>query len=113
DGSLTPFTYMPTALGRVCVHEAPAGEMYAYVVRTSSDESPSPETVEADIRLLDAAGRVLVELDGVSVQRLGRGTAERSADPRDWLYQVEWRTAAIVPSPAAADLAGNWLVFAD
>ena len=48
--------------------------LYAYAVRTSSDAGPSPERVEGNVFLLDETGKVLVALEGVQVQRLGRST---------------------------------------
>ncbi|MEQ8790735.1 MAG: amino acid adenylation domain-containing protein [Pirellulaceae bacterium] len=115
DGSQSPYTYMPTGIGRVRLHGEVGGEMYVYVERTSDDSGPSPDVVEADVLLVDGQGRVLVELNGVHVQRLGRSGDDQASDPRDWLYAIQWRRTPLDADVAASahDLAGSWLVFAD
>lgn len=118
DGSYSPYTYMPMRVHRVRLLGRPAGRMYVYSVRRSEDDRPSPESVEADVFLLDEQGQVLVEMLGVRVQRVGRGrTAQRELDVQQWLYQVQWQPATV---PARAEAArteaartGRWLIFAD
>ncbi len=137
DGSQSPYAYMPVAIGRMRVYGPIGGEMYVYLARTSDDNSPSPETVEADVLLLDAQGRVLVGLEGVRVQRLGRAVSEKPVDMREWLYELQWRTTdvgsetaapsttdsavgqtSVAPTevtaqPGSTTLAGNWILLAD
>jgi acyl transferase domain-containing protein/NADPH:quinone reductase-like Zn-dependent oxidoreductase/thioesterase domain-containing protein/nucleoside-diphosphate-sugar epimerase len=118
DGSYSPYTYMPVGVRQVRVLgkiEDFTRPLYTYAVRTSSDASPSPERVGGDVLLVDEAGDVLVALEGVEVQRLGRtadGGAESATDTSRWLYRIAWRESAV---PAAADQAstGVWLIFAD
>ena len=71
---------MPVSVRRVVQHADLTERMATYAVRTSADSRPSPETVEGDVLLLDDTGRVLVELVGVRVQRVGR-SATRPQHP--------------------------------
>jgi len=113
DGSYSPYTYMPMGIRRVRVLGPATERMFAYSVRRSPEDRPSPESVEGDVFLVDDQGRVLVEMLGVRVQRVGRGrAAQRTADVQQWLYQVTWQPAAL-ESPATAPRTGRWLIFAD
>jgi acyl transferase domain-containing protein/NADPH:quinone reductase-like Zn-dependent oxidoreductase/thioesterase domain-containing protein/NADP-dependent 3-hydroxy acid dehydrogenase YdfG/acyl carrier protein len=124
DGSFSPFTYMPIGVGRVQFTErfSPVdGPMFVYAWRTSSESGPSPERVVADFRLLNASGEVLVAMDGVQVQRLGRSAdAAAAVDTSRWLYRLAWeekplRASPVAPTAGGADssLAGSWLIFTD
>lgn len=130
DGTFSPHTYMPVGIRRVRIVAAlddVTRPMYTYVVRTSRDGSPSPERVEGDVFLVDEAGGVLVALEGVQAQRLGRaGTAEAAgeADSSRWLYRVVWQespldTTVTTGSGASgrnvptATPGGAWLILAD
>ena len=124
DGSYSPYTYMPTAVRRVRIHAPLAERMVSYSTRTSQENHPSPETVEGDILLLDEEGRVLVEMLGVCVQRLGRSQQHQQEEvrARDWLYQVQWVEQPLLSQPddpkqmnsrSETLPAGDWLIFAD
>jgi acyl transferase domain-containing protein len=121
DGSFSPFTYMPVGVRRVRMlkkiddYTLP---LYAYARRTSSDSTPSPERVEADVYLVNASGEVLVAFEGAQVQRLGRsGGIDTSTDTSRWLYEIAWRDApleaAVESSNGALSTGEAWLVFAD
>jgi hypothetical protein len=125
DGSFSPFTYMPVGIRRVRI-VAPIDDttqaLFTYAVRTSSESNPSPERVEGNIFLVDEMGQVLVALEGVEVQRLGRTAgADAGADISRWLYRVTWQEQPVAtggpPVVAEADRApskpGIWLIFAD
>ncbi len=120
DGGYSPYTYMPVGVRRVALHAPLTEKMFTYAVRTSDDSRPSPESVEGDVFILDETGRVLVELSGVRVQRLGRAgqASEKAESIRDWLYRVQWRQrplpdAAESNGRSAAAQPGTWLIFAD
>ena len=115
DGTYSPYTYMPVAVAAVRVLEPITSldkPIYCYAVRRSEDASPSPETVTSDVYLVDETGRVLVEMQGAKVQRIGRGAAAAAThEPTDWLYSLEWKDAPLAASSAPAE--GTWLVFGD
>ncbi|MCI0492434.1 MAG: SDR family NAD(P)-dependent oxidoreductase, partial [Planctomycetes bacterium] len=120
NGSFSPFTYMPVGVRQVQVARAIedcSQPLFTYAVRTSSESGPSPERVEGNVYLVDAAGEVLVAMEGVAVQRIGRGSMTQSpVDTSEWLYRVDWREQPRDESAGgglAAPRAGAWLIFAD
>jgi acyl transferase domain-containing protein/thioesterase domain-containing protein/acyl carrier protein len=130
DGSFSPFTYMPVGIRSVAVLqeiEDFTRPLFAVAVRTSADGSPSPEQVAGNVQLVDEAGIVLVEFEGVQLQRIGRGaktSADKALDTSHWLYRTEWRESPlaiaanglpVAASGSKATLAsgGAWLIFAD
>jgi myxalamid-type polyketide synthase MxaB len=114
DGSYSPYTYMPTGVKSVAFHRPLAGTMYTYAVRTSEDDTSSPEFVTGNVFLVDEAGQVLVELSGVRVQRVGRSQMQdQPTDLRDWLYQIDWVTEKNLQDPLPQNLSGCWLILAD
>jgi NADPH:quinone reductase-like Zn-dependent oxidoreductase/thioesterase domain-containing protein/acyl carrier protein len=118
DGSFSPYTYMPVAVRRVRIVSTIddlAQPMFTYAVRTSEDAAPSPDRVQGDVLLIDQSGAVLVALEGVQVQRLGRMTHDGATSPIDtseWLYHVAWREAPTNPSSLARS-SGTWLILGD
>jgi len=119
DGSFSPYTYMPVGVRRVRVLrpiEDYSQPLYTYVRRTSSDSNPSPERVEADVFLVDAAGEVLVTMEGVAVQRLGRGTGgDAATDKSQWLYRIKWQPSEVKAAEKGkvAAATGAWLILSD
>jgi acyl transferase domain-containing protein/thioesterase domain-containing protein/NADP-dependent 3-hydroxy acid dehydrogenase YdfG/acyl carrier protein len=116
DGSFSPFTYMPVGIRSVQIRSMPEDfkqPLFAYAVRTSTDPGPSPERVEANVCLLNAAGAVLAMLEGVQVQRVGRSSgADTRSDSDRWIYRVAWQQQPLEAGQAAGRT-GAWLIFAD
>ncbi|HYC89916.1 MAG TPA: SDR family NAD(P)-dependent oxidoreductase, partial [Thermoanaerobaculia bacterium] len=73
------------------------------------------DTLHADIRLLDDAGRVLAEVSGVRCLRLERTAAQEERKIGDWLYEVAWQPAAdAVGEDGEPDVTGGlWLLLTD
>ncbi len=130
DNSFSPYTYMPVGIRRVTIVskiEDFTQPLYVYALRTSEPAHPSPERVEGMVRLIDGAGKVLVEFEGVQLQRIGRSMlgGDTSNDTTRWLYRTEWRElplegdtsgeTAVADGEARTALASNgaWLIFAD
>jgi acyl transferase domain-containing protein/thioesterase domain-containing protein/nucleoside-diphosphate-sugar epimerase len=116
DGSYSPFTYMPVGIRAVRTQasvEDFSQPLFAYAARTSREEGPSPERIEANVYLLTTAGNVLVTLEGVQVQRVGRGGAAKEGLETDhWVYRVAWQNQALIERPSTART-GAWLILAD
>jgi acyl transferase domain-containing protein/NADPH:quinone reductase-like Zn-dependent oxidoreductase/thioesterase domain-containing protein/NAD(P)-dependent dehydrogenase (short-subunit alcohol dehydrogenase family)/acyl carrier protein len=120
DSSFSPFTYMPVGIRSVRIVrpiDDYSQTFFTYVERTSSDSSPSPERVEANVHLVNADGDVLVAMDGVQVQRLGRGASgDAAVDTSRWLYRVAWQASEPVSAgdaKAASKATGAWLILSD
>jgi acyl transferase domain-containing protein/NADPH:quinone reductase-like Zn-dependent oxidoreductase len=96
-----PAPYLPLGIEAFRLFDRPSGELWSHVVLHAAS-GPLPETLRGDVRLLDRAGRVLAEAEGLSLRRADSALAQR--DPLDeWLYEVEWRAleAAAGGSPWA------------
>ncbi len=115
-----PSSYLPVHLDRLRVMSPPSGVVWSHVVARGLDRpdpGKEPEQLVADVRLLDESGRVLVEVEGFTVQRLDRsamGTPVRS----DWCYDLSWRSRPSLvsvgdPVPVAGVEGEHWLVLAD
>ena len=93
--------------------------LFTYTLRTSSDSSPSPERVEANVYLVNAEGDVLVAMEGVEVQRLGRSGGMRCSDrheplalPRH-LAARRGRFGERATPPLQPPRTGAWLILSD
>jgi len=123
DGSYSPFTYMPTAVKRLRIFGELTDNMRIYARRTSpgggdgEEATPSPEIVLGDVSLLDADGNVLVQLEGVRIQRVGKqGDADREEDVGRWFYNIQWKHQPLPVVTASNDesvAAGTWVLLAD
>lgn len=110
---------LPVAVGALHVYEAPdpEAELWVHARRVDGQgggaaaEATSADELAAELRVMDAAGKVLVAVRGFRLRRVAREQGD-AADGR--LYEVRWVPAG---APAAAaeprELAGRWLVLAD
>ncbi|QSQ15454.1 type I polyketide synthase [Myxococcus landrumensis] len=107
-------TFVPVGLDSLRVHGRPGRALWGHgVVRR--DASGAEGTLEGEVTLIDAEGRVLVEARGLVCRRL-KATRRRSVDEIDsWMYAVDWqespRTAPA--TPATGREPGVWLLFGD
>ena len=96
---------LPVGIDRIEIAEIPTSSVWVHARRTRADA-----VISADLELLDATGRQLIQIQGLYVkrapQRLGR--MERSAD---WFYRVEWIDQA--PPPVAAGTASRLILAPD
>jgi acyl transferase domain-containing protein/acyl carrier protein len=99
---------LPFAIERLRVVASGAGSALVHVRRVAGDAGAS----WLDLTLLDAQGRVLVEVEGFRsrpVEREARGQVETQR-AESALYRVGWAVAK--PSSSAA-LSGRWVVVSD
>jgi amino acid adenylation domain-containing protein len=77
-------------------------------------QSANADSLRADLRLLDAAGQVVMDVAGMTLRRL-QDQADPAlaavALPQPFVQAVQW--AAADGAPVAASLAGWWLVVGD
>jgi acyl transferase domain-containing protein/NADPH:quinone reductase-like Zn-dependent oxidoreductase/acyl carrier protein len=112
----TQDTFLPVGLKQLRIHRRPSGDLFVHAALRSANGASqgqlAGDQLVGDISLLDAAGEVMVEVQGLTLQRLGLspGTAENLDE---WLYEIQWQPQQR-PEPAAdADTSGIWLIFAD
>lgn len=109
--------YMPVEVARVRVSGRPGLSTWIQA-RSPSAAEPGSDTLVRDLHLLDEDGRLLVEISGLRLRRLGRGLGAVPVDAGDWFYRVAWRPKTRPDSPETSgtprpgDL-GPWLILAD
>ncbi|QSQ15455.1 type I polyketide synthase [Myxococcus landrumensis] len=103
--------YVPISLGRFRFHERPTGPVTAYAVRRDGG-GVTGEIISGDVYVVDADGRVLVEIEGLKHKRAPREAlmAVLRQDSRDALYEVGWQRQAL---PVGVPARGRWLLFTD
>lgn len=118
DGSYCPSTYMPTRVDHFRLTGDPAEVKRLHVVRTAPESSdPRPETVTADVWLLDEMNTAIGEFKGVRLLRVDRHATETQSDLADAIYQISWTPAPLAPamdgSLGAEGAKGSWVLIAD
>lgn len=115
-------TYLPVSIERIRIHSSipEQGDLFATAILTDAD--PEKGTMRTDLRLIDAAGRVLLDVIGMDVARVAR---ENAVGVDRHLYSLAWiederKTSSAISDRAVASVARfaklaaeNWIVFAD
>ncbi len=84
------YSSMPVAIGRVTLFEETLQPAYCHAVALTQDAAG----IEGDIHLLDASGRVIVQIEKLRCQTLKAATRDRSCD--DFWYRSNWQSG---PAP--------------
>ncbi len=94
-------TYLPVAVRRVRVLGAPRGACWAHARARLPQAVEQRELIEGDLELYDDDGRVLADLQGVKLRRVGR-RVDQDAEQTigDWLYVPRWQLVGSVSSEA-------------
>jgi myxalamid-type polyketide synthase MxaE and MxaD len=103
--------YLPTRIDQFRVHDRPGRHLWSHT-RVQHREA---DATTGEVQLLDEAGRVAVEIQGLRFEYLGEDTPRAAVDNLDdWLYEFQWqlkeRAAGKPPAPASR---ASWLIFAD
>ncbi len=106
-------TYLPISIDRVTTTPAvpaPASAWSHARLRAIPVAGDRPETLTADVTLVDDQGHVLLTIEGLRLKRADPDLLRRAGDgTAAWLYEVAWRPVAPVAGReqalAAADLA--------
>ncbi|SEL14132.1 Acyl transferase domain-containing protein [Stigmatella aurantiaca] len=103
--------YVPISVERFRFYEQPAGPVWAYAVRRDAEETLG-EVITGDVYVVNAEGRVLIEIDGLKHKRAPREAlmAVLRHGQRDTLYELGWKRQ---PLPEGVPGSGRWVVFAD
>lgn len=109
DGSFCPDLYLPISVGKIVSLKPIDGEFGYYVRRTSEDTGPSPETVTADVSIIDRDGNPFMTLQDVCIRRVSDHSKDADNDPMDWVYEIDWKTSdpASETEPASETLTNN------
>jgi acyl transferase domain-containing protein/acyl carrier protein len=104
------FIYVPIGIEGLRFAATPRTALWSHAtIRPIRD--PQPETIVADVRILDEAGSDVIEARGLQFKRATLLTAAAQVQP-DWFYEIAWQPID-APDPAADWQPGSWLVFDD
>jgi acyl transferase domain-containing protein/acyl carrier protein len=102
--------YIPTRIDHIRVHRRP-DECFWCRARVLDEDSNG---ICGDLRLLDEAGQLVIEVMGVHFESLGNGAHSGIEDNLDdWLYEVKWLPKERVAETSSSASPGSWLIFAD
>src|SRR5260370_5185375 len=108
--------YLPIALERLRFAGSSSTQLWAHA-RLQSGVDTSHDTIKADFLVFDDAGRLVAELTGLLLRRVGRNVLNRATEQRfsDCLYEPQWRPQARQPVLELGSVAGpgKWLIFVD
>ncbi|MCB9450587.1 MAG: type I polyketide synthase [Anaerolineaceae bacterium] len=101
-----PDTYVPVSLRQLTLVQPPGSEtgLWAYTQRTESADD-----LAGDVLLLDVDGQVILQAEGLKMQRLERGDEAL----HDLLYEVVWQAVDVPITPTRPSTSGNWLILSD
>ena len=105
-------TYLLVGADRVSLPAPGSAAVPRFSHAILRDGDPRSGVVMGDVRVLDAEGSVIAELERVHLRRARPESLTRTSTPDDWTYQVEWRPAATRPSDAAQGLGGPRVISA-
>jgi acyl transferase domain-containing protein len=102
---------VPIGVGVLEFHGNIDGEVWCHV---SASDSASSDKVVANVRLVDETGRIIMTVERFQARRVARETLVRRETDQamEWLYQLQWRRAALDPLPSSAP-GGTWLLLLD
>ncbi len=103
--------YVPMTVGRLrCCDRVTQPAWYL-----ASLNSLERDFATGDVVLMDAQGRVLMEVQGLRLRRVPRDWLARmvAEPPQDWTYELVWQrqSAEIAATGGAAIEPGRWLIF--
>jgi myxalamid-type polyketide synthase MxaD len=103
--------YLPTRIDQFLVHGGPGRHLWGHT-RVRHREA---DATTGDVQLLDEAGHVAVEIQGLRFEYLGEEIQHASVDnPDDWLYEFVWQPKELAGEKLAWPAGrASWLIFAD
>lgn len=118
EQSAGKYTYLPVGLDSLRVYGRLQTPLWSHAV-LQPRHALGVDMVAGNVSLLDEAGQLLAELQGLRLKRLG-GSAQRATHKslEEWLYQLTWQPQARLKLGERGDTPvsatpGSWLIFAD
>src|SRR4029453_7368075 len=87
-------TYLPLGVKGLKVHARLENQLWCRA-KLRPDSHAGASTLHADIQFFDDQGRVLVEVEGLSLKRLDAASAAARGELRESLYELQWRPKAL------------------
>ncbi|MGA2604831.1 MAG: beta-ketoacyl synthase N-terminal-like domain-containing protein [Verrucomicrobiia bacterium] len=103
--------YLPTRIDQFRVYGRPDRHLWSHT-RVQHREA---DATTGEVQLLDDAGRVAVEIQGLRFECLGEDTPRAAVDNLDdWLYEFQWQPKErATGKPSAPASRASWLIFTD
>jgi myxalamid-type polyketide synthase MxaD len=103
--------YLPTRIDQFRVHGRPDHHLWSHA-RVQHREA---DATTGEVQLLDEAGRVAVEIQGLRFEYLGEDTQRAAVDNLDdWHYEFKWQPKErAAEKPSAPASRASWLIFTD
>jgi acyl transferase domain-containing protein/acyl carrier protein len=102
--------HIPTRIARLLMGGRPGAHLWCHARVLGEDANG----FVGELRLLDEAGQVLVEMQGVHFESLAedsrRGVGENLDD---WFYELKWQPKEHQAAASPPVNPGSWLIFAD
>jgi NAD(P)-dependent dehydrogenase (short-subunit alcohol dehydrogenase family) len=98
--------YIPTRIGQIRILSRPGEHLWCRARVLDGDASG----IVGELRLLDEAGQLILELLDVHFESPGQGLKENLDD---WLYELKWQPKERVSKNISASSPGTWLIFTD
>jgi acyl transferase domain-containing protein/acyl carrier protein len=106
--------YVPTHIAQIRIDARPGSHLWTHAHLQERDAAK----IKGEVRLLDEAGHVAVEMLGLQLKNISAGTNRVSQENLDdWLYEFQWQ--AIERHNRAGqeswevESRANWLIFVD
>jgi myxalamid-type polyketide synthase MxaB len=108
----TPFLYLPVAIQALRLHRPAPLNLWCRTENLRLEASG--QQLQTNLVLFDESGTVIVEVVGLTLQRVNRQALMRSFQPNldNWLYRIDWQALdALTGSVVTPE--DRWLVFVD
>ncbi|WP_437775825.1 acyltransferase domain-containing protein [Sorangium sp. So ce1097] len=100
------------ALDRLRIRKAPGSALWVHG-RLRAGEGGEAGEVTLDLRLLDDAGQIVADAEGLRLRRLSPGAPAPRRGADAWLYGVAWRRKDHAPEAQRALPPGAWVLLGD
>ncbi|MDZ7342129.1 MAG: AMP-binding protein, partial [candidate division KSB1 bacterium] len=100
--------YLPIGFEKITNLQLQRRPQWSYT-RVHPIDEPSPLSLKSDVIIYDEAGEIVLQIEGLKLQRLGK---QKSADLTQWFYEVVWDEKAIDHNQVNRRQ-GDWLIFND
>jgi myxalamid-type polyketide synthase MxaD len=107
--------YLPTHIDQLQIHGRPGLQLWSH----ARLQKRNADAITGDVRLLDEAGRMVVEALGLRFTYLDQETQRAVEDNLDdWLYELQWQPkerheGQNALEPSAPTSPRSWLIFTD
>jgi natural product biosynthesis luciferase-like monooxygenase protein len=104
--------YLPIGLGSFQMHKQPGEHVWSHA-QLSTEIYSAASSFEGNVRILDEDGQLLIEVQGLQLQRSELTASPAAPDVlKDWLYELRWEPTTLAQQTATQQ-PGTWLIFSD